>query len=246
MWVFWLLVALAFAGSVFLTVERRAAVIVNEWEHALLYVDGRFKGVLAPGRHHIWNAPSRRAIHRLSSRDQLQTFTSADVLTADRFAARLGATVLYRITDPRNAFENAFSARLHAAAYAALTEVAAARSLETLLAERGTLGEALTALIGPKVPECELVAAISAVTLPPEVRRMLTDVDRAKVEGQAALERARSEHAALRSLANAARLLKNNPELATLRTLQALSPTGKGATLVLGQGGLILPVETKG
>ena len=55
-------------------------------------------------------------------------------------------------------------------------------------------------------------------------------------EGLAALERARGEQAALRSLANAARLMRGNPELQALRTLQALSATpGRPApTLVLG------------
>lgn len=79
---------------------------------------------------------------------------------------------------------------------------------------------------------------LSAVVLPPELRRLLTESERARREGQAALERARSEHAALRSLSNAARLLKDNPELMKLRPLQAVSPTGKGATLVLGQDAL--------
>ena len=83
-----------------------------------------------------------------------------------------------------------------------------------------------------------------AVVLPPEVRRLLTEVERAKLEGQASLERARGEQAALRSLANAARMLKGNPELMNLRVLQAMSgTTGRTQpTLVLGQGAL-LPIS---
>ena len=57
----------------------------------------------------------------------------------------------------------------------------------------------------------------------------------------AALERARGEHAALRSPANAARLLKDNPDLMNLRLLQALGSGGKGTTLVLGDGALARP-----
>lgn len=61
----------------------------------------------------------------------------------------------------------------------------------------------------------------------------MTEVERARLEGLAALERARGEQAALRSLANAARLLKDNPELAQLRVLQAAA-TARNATIVIG------------
>lgn len=70
---------------------------------------------------------------------------------------------------------------------------------------------------------------------------MVTEVERARREGEAALECARGEQAALRSLANAARLLKGNPELHALRVLQALaaSPGKVPPTLVLGAGALL-------
>ena len=61
---------------------------------------------------------------------------------------------------------------------------------------------------------------------------------KAKKEGEAALERARGETAALRSLANGARTLKNNPALFNLRLLQLISdPSAKGATIVLNTSG---------
>lgn len=83
--------------------------------------------------------------------------------------------------------------------------------------------------------------ALRDLVLPAEVRRMVTELERARREGLVALERARGEQAALRSLANAARLLKGNPELHALRVLQALasSPGKVPPTLVLGAGGLL-------
>jgi hypothetical protein len=62
----------------------------------------------------------------------------------------------------------------------------------------------------------------------------------------AALERARGETAALRNLANAASLVKDNPALMQLRLFQSLSESS-GNTLVLGvpaQTGP-LPIKTK-
>ena len=72
---------------------------------------------------------------------------------------------------------------------------------------------------------------------------MVTEAERARREGVAALERARGEQAALRALANAARLMKGNPELHALRVLQSLqaAPGRAAPTLVLGAGAM-LPV----
>ena len=80
-------------------------------------------------------------------------------------------------------------------------------------------------------------AELGSVILPPELRKMTTEVERARLEGLAQLERARGEQAALRSLANAARMLKDNPELMKLRLLQSVGGA-KGATLVLGEAAL--------
>ena len=66
-------------------------------------------------------------------------------------------------------------------------------------------------------------------------------MERARREGQATLERAHAEQAALRALANAARMLKNNPELQNLRLIQALSEA-KGATVVLGSPTGLVPM----
>jgi regulator of protease activity HflC (stomatin/prohibitin superfamily) len=55
----------------------------------------------------------------------------------------------------------------------------------------------------------------------------------AQKEGQAALERARGETAALRNLANAARMVNENPSLIQLRLLQQLG-TSTGNTIILG------------
>jgi hypothetical protein len=55
----------------------------------------------------------------------------------------------------------------------------------------------------------------------------------ARKEGEAALERARSETAALRGLANAGRTLADNPGLLQLRILQELGASS-GNTVVFG------------
>lgn len=67
---------------------------------------------------------------------------------------------------------------------------------------------------------------------------------KAKQEGQAALERARGERAALRNLANAARVLEGNPALMNLRLMQSLATAqNAGNTLVVGMPGGFVPLK---
>lgn len=91
-------------------------------------------------------------------------------------------------------------------------------------------------------------ADVRDITFPPEIRRVFAEVVRARQEGLAALERARGETAALRSLANAARLMDDNPALLSLRVLQTLAGTGTGPTptVVLGIPHGLFPLKTNG
>ena len=84
-------------------------------------------------------------------------------------------------------------------------------------------------------------ADVKDIMFPGEMKKVFAQVVKAQKEGQAALERARGETAALRNLANAARTLDDNPNLLQLRALQALSDSS-GNTLVLGLPSNVLPL----
>jgi hypothetical protein len=78
-----------------------------------------------------------------------------------------------------------------------------------------------------------LEVQVRDVMLPGEVKRSYAAVLVARKEGEAALERARAETAALRSLANAGRTVADNPGLLQLRILQELGASS-GNTVVFG------------
>src|SRR5687767_6553665 len=88
---------------------------VYDWEHGLLYVDGRFERVLPAGRYWTLSGLRRREIFTLRRTEQLETVALVDVTSADRFVFRAGATVSYRIVEPREAFENGFVAKIRLA-----------------------------------------------------------------------------------------------------------------------------------
>ncbi len=227
------LIVAAIVVTLSLRLRQTAWTTVSAWNFGLDYRDGRFVKVLEPGRY--FTPGSRRVIHAVRRTEQVLATPPVEATSKDRLPFRLSAYLTYRVVEPREAFENDFADKLTYAARVALAEIAAGLSLEELLSERPALGEALKATIGETVCGCRIEkAAIGEVTLPPEIRRLFSEVERARLEGAAALERARGEQAALRSLANSARMLKGNPELMNLRLLQSVSGSAKASpTLVL-------------
>lgn len=221
-------------------------VTVYEWEHALLYINGRFSRFLPPGRYFNFTFGKKRDVYTLSKHSQFIVTAPVDVTSRDKLPFRLMATITYEIVDPREAFEGQnHDFRLRLSVTNALIRFAAEQVLDEFMTERVSLDQKLLEMLEIPVSGCAIKSAtITSVTLPPEIRRMFTETERAKLEGLATLERARGEHAALRSLANAARMLKGNPELMNLRILQALSTSNgkRPPTLVLGQGSL-LPIS---
>jgi len=89
-------------------------------------------------------------------------------------------------------------------------------------------------------------ASLRDLTFPGELKKIFAQVVKARQEGRAALEKARGETAALRSLANAASLIDRNPSLMQLRALQVLAQQ-PGNTLVLGvqQNTALVPLKER-
>ncbi|MCA0367667.1 MAG: hypothetical protein LCH57_06325 [Proteobacteria bacterium] len=206
---------------------------VNRWERTAVYVEGVFDRLLEPGVHRLWKGRGRLMLVPISLDQQMRSIR-ADVLSSERMPLRLTASVLFRIENAELSLREPVEPRLDLAVQSALIRLAAETPLETLLAQTPETADALGARVGEMVGAARIEGVeIAAVTLPPEIRRLMSDVERARLDGLAALERARSEQAALRALANAARLLKDNPELAQLRLLQT-AENAKAATIVIG------------
>ncbi len=220
--------------------------VVKEGQAGLLYADGVFQQQLAPGRHHLaW----RESLVTVVTLPQSLTVPAQEVLSADGFQPRLVAVVTFTVADPHLAtvsHDGGYLNALLVEAQIALRVLAAARPAEDLArTPRDVLEAELLAAVRPHGGALGLdVSAMRLrdVILPADLRRLLTGVEKARRQGQAALERAHAEQAALRALANAARMLRNNPELQNLRLLQALGE-GKSATIVLGAPSGLVPLQ---
>jgi regulator of protease activity HflC (stomatin/prohibitin superfamily) len=164
-------------------------------------------------------------------------------------SVRASVILRWRISDPqtyRKAVANVYS-RVYEDVQIEIRTRVAALALDTLTQDRGALMAGFADAMNERLKGLgidALGAELRDLTLSGPAKQAFADIWKAQKEGQAALERARGEHASLRSLANAARMLKGNPELMNLRLLQALSgsPGKAPPTIVLGGGGGLLPV----
>ncbi|QIG41946.1 slipin family protein [Nocardioides anomalus] len=194
-------------------------------ERALEYVDGVCTRVLGPGRH---QAVRRATYRRVEVLDRLVTTAPQEVLTADGVAVRVTAAVRWRVVDPRAFVERVLdpAAVVYLAVQVALRDALVAVEVERLVRDaRRLAGAALLeaaraagAPVGVEVVD----VVVKDVVLPPELRAAYAELVTSRTRGLAQLEAARAETAALRSLANGAKLLEEHPALARLRLVQAL------------------------
>jgi regulator of protease activity HflC (stomatin/prohibitin superfamily) len=206
-------------------------VAVRQHERVLAYRDGRLERVLDPGRH---RRRTRTQLVRVDVRERIVTLAPQEVLTCDGVTLRVTAALVWRVTNPVSFHETSESpdAVVYLAAQIGLREALAALDVDTVLTSgRRAAVESVTstaAAAGESVGIAVREAILKDVLLPPELRAAYAELVSARQRGKAQLETARAETAALRSLANTAKLLDDHPALAKLRVVQALPP---GASL---------------
>ena len=207
---------------------------VQPWQRALERLDGARTVVLEPGRH---PQRTRASYQVLDVREQLFTLAPQEVLTADGVSLKVTAALRWRVADPVTYTETVadplFAGLPRRADRAARgprpardrggrpdrTPVGDEQPRRPRSGRAGRRHRGARGRGQGRDPAGELRAAYGAV---------VTAAPRA----QAQLEAARAETAALRSLANGAKLLDDHPALAQLRMIQSL-PIGSTIELTL-------------
>ena len=220
---------------------------VFEYERALKFVRGRLIGLLSPGRY--WFVRSTTTFRRVDTRPTYVTVSGQEVLTSDGLAVKVSLLAAYRVIDAKAAVLNIdnYAEAVHVQLQLALRSVVSASSAEDLLQKRGDLPARLLALAGPPLTPLGLelqAASLRDLTLPGELKKIFSQVIKARQDGLATLEKARGEIAALRGLANAAQLVQQHPQLLQLRLLQVLEQQ-PGHTVVFGSGDGIVPIRSR-
>jgi regulator of protease activity HflC (stomatin/prohibitin superfamily) len=202
-------------------------------------VRGRFTGLADAGTVYFFK-PSTE-IRVLDVRPTSMTIEGQEVMTSDGVALKISLVARYVVGDAAAYVmsDSASGRTMYLDIQLGLREVVAGKTVDEILAARTTIGPEILALVAPQVMTIgiELTAVeVRDVMVPSDLKRALAAVVAARHDGAAALERARGETAALRSLANAGRMVGDNPGLLSLRVVQELSAKS-GNTVVLGLDG---------
>lgn len=246
-----IIIAAVFGGVLTISIlsTMRHAFLVPEGYAGLLYHKGKFATVLRAGRHVRWGRHYTIDAHDV--RKASMQVAGQEVLTSDNVALKLSLLVTYQVTDPARAAHETqnWQTDIYNAAQLAIRAVVNATAIETMLGQRNEMGPQLLALVKPNVESIGVTVhsvEVKDVMVAADLKRAFSDVLKARQEGQAALERARGESAALRNLANGARVLEGNPALMNLRMMQSLTTAqNAGNTLVLGVPGGFVPLKEK-
>ncbi|MCO6459750.1 MAG: slipin family protein [Pirellulaceae bacterium] len=211
----------------------------------VLFIDGRYVDTLRPGLFAFWKGVADARVVEVDLRECVADVSGQEIMTNDKVSLRMNALVTYRIADARKAVSTVDDVRqaLYRETQLALRAVVGARELDAFLTDKDAVAQELEQAVRRRASELglEVVAAgIRDVILPGDMKDLMNKVTEAKKAAEANLISRREETAAMRSQANTARLLADNPTLMRLRELEVLEKIASAGNLsvVLGEKGL--------
>ncbi len=219
------------------TVERNSV--------GVSFQDGEYVETLPPGEYAYWRNVAVSKLVEVDLREQTIDITGQDIMTADKVTLRMNAVVTYRIVDARQAVTVSDGAvqSLYREAQLALRAVVGTRDLDTFLTEKDAVTTAFEEAVRRRASDLGLAivsVGVRDIILPGEMKDLMNKVTEAKKAAEANLIVRREETAAMRSQANTAKVLADNPTLMRLRELEVLEKVATSGKLsvVLGEKGL--------
>jgi len=224
-----LIIALAF---VFIIIANSIRVL-RDYERAVIFRLGRkSKAVINPGGGGngpglIILVPIIDKMIKVSLRTVVMDVPPQDVITKDNVSIKVNAVVYFRVMDPDKAIldvENYLFATSQLS-QTTLRSVLGQSELDELLSEREKINMKLQQIIdshtepwGIKVSNVE----VKQIDLPQEMQRAMAKQAEAERERRSKIIAAEGEFQASQRLADAARILADQPSALTLRYLQTL------------------------
>lgn len=200
---------------------------VLEYQRGLLYVAGRFERVLEPGRYARWTtAQAPVSIRVIDMRRKQLTVAGQELLTKDKVTLRLSLSVDYAPSDPTTAPHTITDAEaaLYALVQLALRDFVAGVTLDALLEGREALTRYLRAHTEAEARTFGVAlhsVGVKDIVLPGDMKLLLNRVIEAEKQASANVILRREEAAATRLMANAAKVMADNPVLLRMKELEA-------------------------
>ena len=201
---------------------------VKQFERGLLYVQGRFEGMLEPGKHAFWNHPGARVTFAvLDTRVQKLDIAGQELMTRDKVTLRLTLAAEYAPADAPTTVHAVADVKdaLYLAVQLAAREYVAGVTLDELLEGREALTRYLEAQVQPRAEAFGLRlhrVGVKDVILPGEMKTLLNKVIEAEKAAAANVILRREDAAATRNMAQTAKVIAENPVLMRLKELETV------------------------
>jgi hypothetical protein len=200
-------------------------VSVENYEKAILFIDGKFEKVLESGVYYWWKNNIAVHIARVDMRQQQLEVNGQEILTKDKANLRINAWAQYKVADIEKAvLENKeYDKQLYVAFQLALREYVAGYSFDELLDKK----EAIAPFVLQQVKEKAVALGIAVkgfgirdIILPGDVKEIMNQVLIAEKKAQVNTIMRREETASTRSLLNTAKLMEENTMLWKLKEIE--------------------------
>ncbi len=199
--------------------------VLQEYERGVLFRLGRYVGVKEAGFR--WIIPGVDRMVKISLREIVMDVPPQDVITRDNVSVKVNAVLYFRVLHPEKAViqvEN-YLYGTSQLSQTTLRSVCGQAELDELLSERETLNRKLQEVIdqqtepwGVKVRAVEL----KQIDLPSDMQRAMAKQAEAEREKRSKVIHAEGEALAAHRLAEASRVLAQEPAALQLRYLQTL------------------------
>jgi regulator of protease activity HflC (stomatin/prohibitin superfamily) len=211
--------------------------VLREYERAVVFRLGRVIDEKGPGL--VLLIPAIDRMVRVSLRTVTLRIPPQELITRDNVQVRVAAVSYFRVIDARRAvldIEDYMAATLQIA-QTTLRSVLGKAELDTLLAERERLNEALQKIIDEQTEPWGIkvtIVEIKDVEIPERMQQAIARQAEAERNRRAKVINAEGEFQAADRLAQAANVISPNPVTLQLRYLQALSDVSSnaGSTIV--------------
>ena len=198
---------------------------VENYEKALLFVNGEFYKELGPGDHYYYLNEQPMSLLKADMRQVQMEVSGQEILTKDKAALRINFYAQYKVTDIVKALiENKdYAKQLYVLMQLALREFIGQFTLDELLEDKTSIADHVKGVLSQKgkylgieIRDC----GVKDIILPGEVKNIMNQVLVAQKQAQANVITRREETASTRSLLNTAKLMEDNEMLFKLKEME--------------------------
>ena len=203
--------------------------IAQEYQRAVVFRLGRFRGIKGPGLY--WIIPFIEAQQRVDIRTKTVDLEQQETITKDSVTIKVNAVLWFKITNPEDAIIKVadYNKAVYQFSVTALRNIIGQHSLDEVLREReqinGTLQKIVDSATEPWGIKIEMVE-MKDVEIPEGMQRAMAREAEAIREKRARIVKAEAELEASIKLTQGAKEMEGSPIALELRRMQMLSEIG--------------------